>query len=156
MRLYTVLCDNVTVAGATTLVQLATPSTVSARLHRVHIGQSANATSAMQRVQVHRKAATVSTVTSATPAVVDPNDPASLCVGGTALTGVNASVEGAGAETVIFRDTFNVVAGWDWILTEDEKKKYALSPSQFISVKLPTAPATLTNWTCTVELEELP
>src|SRR5687768_11725408 len=113
-REYTVSAGGITLANqAVTLVFInpASPG-VTIEILRCWIAQSANATSAQQRVQLVTQATAFPTLTSATPRKTKINDPASGIVGGTAgaagTAGINASAEGGGTKTVIVEDAFNV------------------------------------------------
>src|SRR3972149_4161781 len=120
---YTISAGGIPLANqAVTLVFLnpASPG-VSIEILRCWIGQSANATSAQQRVQLGTQGTAFPTLPSATPAKTKITDPVSGIIGGTAgaagTCGINASAEGAGAKTVILNDAFNVLNGWLWVPT---------------------------------------
>ena len=118
---------------------------------RCWIGQSANATSAQQRVQLVTQVTAFPTLTSVTPRPHGFGDPtASLIVGGTAgaagTCGIDASAEGGGAVTVLLEDAFNVLNGWLWVPTPNETIVMAAGSVSGFGLHLPVAPATLTNW----------
>lgn len=126
---------------------------------RAWVGQSANATSAQQRVQLNTQVTAFPTLVSATPAKLKTGDPASGIVGGTAgaagTAGTNASAEGAGAKTVIWPDAFNVLNGWLWVPTPREVIGVQAAAAAGFGLHLPVAPTTLTNWTFGVIFSEL-
>lgn len=160
-REYTVSAGGITVANqAVTLVFInpASPG-VSIEILRCWVGQSANATSAQQRVQLVTQATAFPTLTSATPHKHKINDPASGISGGTAgaagTCGVNASAEGAGTKTIIIEDCFNVLNGWLWVPTPRETIVMNALTAQGFGLHLPVAPATLTNWSFGVTYAEL-
>ena len=158
-RTYSIVADNVTVAGATTLVALRPSTTQPVEIIEVRVGFSANATSAQQRVQLTTQAVGAVALTSATPAAYDKGSTATCSIaGGTAgaagTCGVNASTEG-GARTVLVADTFNVLNGWLWVPGPDGKIILPAAYSNLFTVWLPTAPATLTNWHATVVFHEI-
>jgi hypothetical protein len=152
-REFKISAGGVTVAGATTLIFLNPKAAPNFNIEflRFWIGQSANATSAQQRVQLETQVTAFPTLTSATPAslkLADPN--ASIITGGTAgaagTAGTNASAEGAGTKTAVHDDTFNVLNGWLHVPTPPET---IITPSGLASglgLFLPVAPTTLTNW----------
>lgn len=153
MREFTIAAGGITVAGATTLVFVnpsAAPN-VNLEFLRFWVGQSANATSAQQRIQLETQVTAFPTLTSATPSKLKPADPnASVITGGTAgaagTAGINASAEGAGTKTAVHDDTFNVLNGWLYVPTPPETR---IMPAGFASGQglfFPVAPATLTNW----------
>src|SRR5437773_9392161 len=86
-----------TVVGATTLVFInpAAAPNFNIAILRAWVGQTANATSAQQRIQLETQVTAFPTLTSATPAKAKRADPnVSIIVGGTAgaagTSGVNA------------------------------------------------------------------
>src|SRR5215472_16061472 len=118
MREFSISTAGVTVVGATTLIFVNPAAAVNPNLEflRFWVGQSANATSAQQRIQLDTQASAFPTLTSSTPTklkVADPN--ASVITGGTAgaagTAGINASAEGAGTKTPVWDDAFNVLNG---------------------------------------------
>lgn len=83
--------------GATikTLLQIATPATSSIRLVEWYIGFDAAADAAKIQCEL-LQTDVAATVSSLTPTLYDgPLDEISLCIGGAALTGYTATVEGA-------------------------------------------------------------
>jgi hypothetical protein len=152
MREFAVSDAGITLAGATTLVfvnPIAAPNMNLAFL-RYWVGQSANATSAQQRVEIETQVTVFPTLTSATPAKIKRADAVSVIVGGTAgaagTSGTNASAEGAGAKTSVLEDAFNVLNGWLHVPTPDEVIVMPAGSASGLGLFLPIAPATLTNW----------
>lgn len=153
MREFSISFGGVTVAGATTLVNVnpaAAPS-VNLEFLRYWVGQSANATSAQQRIQLATKASVFPTLTSATPVKLKPADPnASVITGATSgaigTAGTNASAEGAGAQTVVWDDAFNVLNGWLHVPTPAETRIIPAGLGNSQQLYFPVAPSTLTNW----------
>lgn len=125
---------------------------------RCWVSQSANPTSAQQRVQMNTQVTAFPTLTSKAPEKLALDYPASSIVGGTAgaagTSGVNASAEGAGAKTVFWEDAFNVLNGWLWVPTPEERIVLPPSASSGFGLHLPVAPATLTNWAFGVVFRE--
>ncbi len=153
VREFAISAGGITVAGATTLIFVNPPAApnFALRFLRFWVGQSANATSAQQRIELINKASVFPTVTAATPTklkVADPN--VSIITGGTAgaigTAGTNASAEGAGTATVHHDDTFNALNGWLFVPTPDETKEYPAGFGNGLGLYFPVAPATLTNW----------
>lgn len=149
---YTVGAGGTTIAGATTLsfVNPAAAPNVNLEFFRAWVGQSANATSAQQRVQLETQVTAFPTLTSKTPEKLKRAEAASIITGGTAgaagTAGVNASAEGAGGKTSIFDDAFNVLNGWLWVPTPNETIIMPAGSTSGLGLFLPVAPATLTNW----------
>lgn len=153
VREFSISAGGITVAGATTLINVnpAAAPNFNIEFLRFWVGQSANATSAQQRIQLGNKASVFPTLTSTTPTklkVADPN--ASIITGGTAgatgTAGINASAEGAGGFTARWDDAFNVLNGWLFVPTPPETTVYPAGFANSLSLYFPVAPATLTNW----------
>jgi len=153
MREFKISSGGVTVAGATTLIFVNPAAAVNPNLQflRFWVGQSANATSAQQRIQIETQVTAFPTLTSATPTKVRETDAnASVITGGTAgaagTAGTNASAEGAGAKTAVHDDAFNVLNGFLFVPTPPETIVKAAGSSSGLGLFFPVAPATLTNW----------
>lgn len=163
-REYVIPMNNVTVANAAvTLVYFqamtATPITALEVL-RCFVSQSANATSAQQRINIATQVSTFPTLTSQAPVAIKASDPASKITGGTAgaagTSGINASAEGTGAKTVIMADNFNVLNGWLWVPTPAETMiETAQSTAHGWGLNFPAAPTSLANWSAGVVFREL-
>lgn len=152
-REFSISAGGITVVGATTLIFLnpAAAPNANIAIKRLWVNQSANASSAQQRVQVVTQVTVFPTLTSATPRPHKHADAtASIIVGGTAgaagTCGINASAEGAGAKTVKFEDAFNVLNGWLWIPTPAEEVVMPAGSVSGIGLYFPVAPATLGGW----------
>ena len=159
-REYVVSVGGITLANqAVTLVFINPGTTQSIEILRCWVSQSANATSAQQRVQLVTQVTAFPTLTSTTPAKLKLIDPVSVIAGGTAgaagTCGTNASAEGAGAKTVLINDAFNVLNGWLWVPTPPETIVMNASAASGFGLFLPVAAATLTNWSCGVVFREL-
>lgn len=153
MREFSISTGGSTIAGATTLVFVNPAAAPNPNIEflRFWVGQSANATSAQQRVQIETQVTAFPTLTSATPVKLKPADPnASVIVGGTAgaagTSGINATVEGAGTKTAVWDDAFNVLNGWLHVPTPPETRIMPAGSVSGMGLFLPVAPATLTNW----------
>ena len=158
-REYNITDGGITIAGASTLVFINPGTTQSIEILRCWVGQSANATSAQQRVQLVTQVTAFPTLTSTTPAKLKLIDPVSVIVGGTAgaagTSGTDASAEGAGAKTVLLEDAFNVLNGWLWVPTPNETIIVNASAASGFGLFLPVAPSTLTDWAFGVTFKEL-
>lgn len=160
-REFSVGAAAMTVAGATTLVFInpAAAPNFNIAIIRAWVSQSANATSAQQRVQHETQVTAFPTLTSATPAKLKRADPnVSIITGGTAgaagTAGTNASAEGAGTKTAVWDDAFNVLNGYLWVPTPDEVLVMPASSTSGYGLFLPIAPGTLTNWHAGVNFGE--
>lgn len=160
MREYTVGGANITVVNAVcTLVGIMPTAGMAIEILRCWVSQHANATSAQQRIVLGTKVAAFQTVTSVTPQPIKTSDPASLIAGATTIaagkSGINASVEGAGAVTTIVADAFNVLNGYLWIPTPRETIIVGGTSAAAFVLYFPAAPATLTGWNFGVTFAEI-
>lgn len=161
-REFAVSAGGFTVAGATTVVAVNPTSAPNFNIEflRYWIGQSANATSAQQRVEILTKASVFPTLTSQAPTslkLADPN--VSIITGATTgaigTSGINASAEGAGAAVVQWDDAFNVLNGWLHVPTPPETRIAPAGLGKAINLYFPVAPTTLTNWAAGVVFREV-
>lgn len=156
MREFTVGGANLTVANQlvslTQIMPVAAPS-LNIEIIRAWVAQSANATSAQQRIEhTTQVAAFPTTAVSATPATLKRGDPtASGITGATTIaagkSGINVATEGAGAKTSIFSDCFNVLNGYLWVPTPAETMVFPAGSLSAYVMQFPAAPGTLTGWT---------
>lgn len=152
MREFSISAAGITVAGATTLIFVNPPAAPNVNIEflRFWAGQSANATSAQQRIQLETQVTAFPTLTAATPTKLKPADAVSVITGGTAgaagTSGINASAEGAGAKTAVWDDAFNVLNGWLHVPTPPETRIMPAGSASGLGLFFPVAPATLTNW----------
>ena len=145
MRVYTVRMDNTAVTSNITLVQIK-PGVSSIVLLRAKIGQNSDAaTSAMQDVAIGCSTG-AATVTSATPRPHFPSSAAqaAYAVGGTSATGINASGEGS-TQTDTKRDSFNLLTGFEWVPTPEERIEVQGGGAQYLYMRLPIAPGSSTT-----------
>ena len=153
-REYVISSGGITLANAAVTLVFINPKTTgpasTIEIVRCWVGQSANATSAQQRVQLVTQVTAFPTLTSFTPKKTKIGDPASEITGGTAgaagTCGINASAEGAGAKTIIWEDAFNVLNGWLWMPQEIERIQLRVGELSGFGFHFPVAAATLTNW----------
>lgn len=127
---------------------------------RFWMSQSANATSAQQRVQLETQATTWPTLVAATPASLKRADPnVSIIIGSTnggpATAGVNASTDGGGTQTVILEDNFNVLNGWLMVPTPAETIILPAGYTQGLGLRTAAGPSTLTNWAVGAHFREV-
>lgn len=162
MREFNVSAGGLTVTGSTTMVWVNPKGSPNVNIEflRWWLGQSANATSAQQRVQLNVQGTGFPTLTAATPAKLKPADPnASVIVGSTngaiGSAGVNSSNDGTGALSQIHDDAFNVLNGWLYVPTPPETIVMPAGLGSGLGMKFPVAPSTLTNWTAGAQFREI-
>ncbi len=150
---YSLTSAGITLANAVVTLTFVNPiasPNIDMLFRRFWVGQSNNMASAQQRVQINTQVTAFPTLVSATPTKLAIADAASLITGNTTgaagTCGINASGEGAGAKTIIWADTFNVVNGWLLVLTPEEVIEMAAGAASGLGLHLPVAATTLTNW----------
>lgn len=157
-REYIVQGQNITIAGATTLVAINPPSGRAIEILRAWASQEGSTTSGQAAIALGFKVSVFSTLTSATPEKTQPSDPVSFITGGTAgaagTAGINASVEGAGTFTVKYPDVFNVLQGWLWT-PAGERFILSSADSTAFAMKFRVAPPILSGWSFGVTFREL-
>ena len=115
------------------------------------VSQVTKSTTEMLRIQILRKTA-VATVTSATPLLTNPADPAALAVGGTTATGVNATAEGTNGDVLEDR-VWNILTGtWEYVPIPEARKRAAQAGN--LALVLITAPAASMTIAATLEIIE--
>lgn len=160
-REYVISGDNLTMPAAVGTLVAAMPSaTVGFEVIRAWVSWSGAATSAQQRISLGTKVTAFQTVTSVTPQKLKINDPTSGIVGATTIAagkcGVAASAEGAGTMTVIWSDAFNVLSGWLWVPTPDERVVMPPASSSAFCLYFPVSPGTyLIGWNAGIVIKEI-
>lgn len=146
-------------AAACTLAFVNPGASRSLAFLRAWAGQSVNATSAQQRIQLNTQVTAFPTLTSTAPVPHTLSDPASVITGGTAgaagTSGTNASAEGAGSKTVIYHDTFNVLNGWLWVPTPKDVIVLNASAASGFGLHVPVAVSPAGAWSWGVCYEQL-
>lgn len=141
--LYTVRMAPTALTAAKTLIQIR-PVTATIQIIRAKIHQITKTTSELLDIQQSRYtgAFTAATVTSATPILKGgSSDPASLAVGGTTATGVNATAEpSGGTQTLTDEEVWNILNG-TWIDLPIPENRMMVSNNELYTLKLNTAPA---------------
>lgn len=141
--LYTVRLAPTAITAAKTLIQIK-PVTATIQIIRAKIHQVTKTTSEMLDIQQSRYTGgfTAATVTSATAILKGgTSDPASLAVGGTSATGVNATAEpSGGTQTIVDEEVWNVLNGV-WVDLPIPENRAMFSNGELYTLKLNTAPA---------------
>lgn len=156
---YTVTGKAQTVVAAPQAVFINPGTTASLQVLRAWMSQNANATSAQQGVKTFTKITIFPTLVSATPALTSTIDQASKITGGTAgaagTSGINSSANGAGAETDVYPDNFNVLNGWLWVPTPTDLLILSAGSASGGGLAFVGTPGTLTGWTFGLEFQEI-
>lgn len=158
-RTYMVVATNITVAnGAVTLVFINPGTTASLEVLRVSVSQSSSTSSAQQRIQLNTQVTAFPTLVTFTPVKTSTSDPASVITGATTgaagTCGINASAEGAGAKTVLYPDVFNILNGWLWLPSPEERIVLPAGSSSGFGVNLAAAPSSLSGWNAVLVYRE--
>lgn len=156
-REFVVSIGQSTVANqAVTLISLIPASAPNPNIEfmRHWVGQSANATSAQQHVQIVTQLSSWPSLAGFTPKKLKPAEPnASVIVTWASNTqgtvGINATGESAGTKTIVWDDSFNVLNGW--LLVPNPAETLILpaniaGTAAAYGLHFPSAPSTLTGW----------
>lgn len=146
-------------AAACTLTFVNPGASRSLAFLKAWAGQSVNATSAQQRIQLNTQVSAFPTLTSTAPVPHTLSDPASVITGGTAgaagTSGTNASAEGAGAKTIIINEAFNVLNGFLWQPTPKDIIVLNASAASGFGLHVPVAITPAGAWSWGVTFEQL-
>lgn len=162
-RVYTLTFTNQTLTAAMPFLFInpkATGPGSALEIISVELTQSANATSAQERIQFFTQASAFPTMVSATPVPTKFGDPASGIVGGTAgaagTVGIAGTAVGAGTKTFLKSPAFNVLNGFLWIPVPEERHTIGIAATaQGYGIWFPAGPTTLTGWSMTFVFAEL-
>jgi hypothetical protein len=145
--------SGMTIVGAPTLnfIHTSAAPNVDIGFMRHWVGQTPSVVSVMQEISLMTQVTAFPTVVSQAPRSLKMGDP-TVCVivGGTAgaagTCGINASAEGAGAKTLVWPDTFNVVNGYLKVNTPEEREIAPAGYAAGVNLWLSQTPTTLTGW----------
>jgi hypothetical protein len=162
MREYSVVGQNITVVAGATLVLINPVATRVIEIVRAWAGvEGVSSAQATTGIQLGLKAATFGTYVGATPVKTKTSDGISSIVsnttGAAGTAGINASVEGAGAVTVLYPDTMNLQIPWVWNPSILGGETYIVSGADALAfqMKLRGTPAVLTGWNFGVTYREI-
>lgn len=154
--IYTVRMPLTAVTIAKTLVQIKSVG-VPLDLVSIRVYQTTKISSELQGIQIVRYsgAYTAGTVTSATPVRANRLDTAAAAVGGTAATGVNATVEPSGGTAdTLDEDVWNILNA-SWEMLDIPEGRYRAAAGDLMTIKLNTAPAASQTTGCVVRFQEM-
>jgi len=109
----------ITNPGAITLLQIKAGASNPFKLLRAWVSQTPSTTSAQLDIQILRKSG-AATVTSFTPLLLRPSDPAANAVGGASATGYTATGEGTDGDLLI-QEGFNILNGYLYLPVPEER-----------------------------------
>jgi hypothetical protein len=141
-----------------TMLQVATPSTRQIQLisWSFTLDDPPGADAVIELIQTD-VAATVTAHVASGIQPIDPNAPASLCVGGTALTGYTATAEGTTTASRVFDAVSLSSVSGESLLTYTYQfmpdERYIVATSKFLRVRA-TTPTTAVDLRCKVTWDE--
>lgn len=148
--MYSVVFEEVAVTAAQDLFEINAPADAVVAIHSVRISQSSDAgDSASEQLNIiyHLGSTSGSGGSAATPRGLQTGNPAA---GSTVeVNNTTQSTEG----NILHADCFNVMAGYQHIMTPEER--IILSPSDRLIIELQTAPADSLTMSGTVVFEEI-
>jgi hypothetical protein len=121
---------------AITILQLTAHSTSGIQIIRAWVTQSTSTTSSQTAIQLVRKSATATGLSSITPVKLSTLDPAAVTTAGHTATGEGTDTD------VLIREGFNILNGWVYLPVPEER--IDVPPSGIIGLKFPSAPASAT------------
>jgi hypothetical protein len=131
--IYSVHGDAQTVSTAITILELTAPATGALEIIRAWVSQASSTTSAMNRIQLLRKTATVTSAASAPTPV-----PAQVGQAASGIT-VKWKATAEGTDGVIYQDdAFNILSGYLYLPVPEER--IWVPPSGIVALKFPGAP----------------
>ncbi len=149
-RMYSAVFENVAVTAAQDFIELNAPSDAVVVVHAVYIGQSSDAGDAeseMLDVLFHMGSTSGSGGSTVTATPLELGDAA---FGGTVeANNTTQSTEG----TLIHADTFNVLAGYQYMPTPETR--IVISPSDRLNIELQAAPGDSLTMNGTIVFEEI-
>lgn len=162
-RTYTVSGSNLTVIANATLVFINPSANVGVRLLRAWCSQLGSPASQNLGVKIFTQVTAFPTLVSATPAnhhLGGGTPPVSAITGNTTgaagTSGVNASANGAGTQTIVIADSFNVLNGWLYVPTPpDELIEADAGIASGIGLGIIGTPLTLTGWSMGITYHEI-
>lgn len=163
MREFALPGANITVAnnnpvGIIEIMPVGAPGT-NFEILRAWCSQTANATSAQQRIEhTTQVAAFPTTAVSTNPVKLKQSDAAAAIVGATTIaagkSGINIGTEGAGTKTSLWSEGFNVLNGYLWVPTPAETLVFNAGNLSAYELQFPAAPTALTNWNFGINFRE--
>lgn len=153
-RMYAVTFENVSVSAAQDLFEIAPADDKPCIVHAIHLAQISDvgdAAEEMLRLEIIRGYTTSgSGGSAATPAALNPNDPAASF----AAEINNTTLANTGTVVVLHADAFNIRAGWVYIPTP-ECRPIVTQAQTTLVVRLMAAPADAVTMSGTLVVEEL-
>lgn len=149
-RIYSAVFEEVAVTVVQDLFEIVAPADGIVVVHGIWVSQSSDAgdvASEQVNILIHRGSTSGSGGSTLTPSPLDFGDPA---FGGVVeANNTTQATEG----TQLFSDSFNVMAGWQFLPTPE--MRLVIPPSGRLIVELQTAPADSLTMSGTVVFEEI-
>ena len=139
-RVYTISGVVTGVTTAQSLIQIKAGASTMVEILRAWISNTTSETSDTGIAEIHRNSA-AATVSSQAALKHHDSDQAAKAVNGTAATGIDATGEGTPGDVLIV-EGFNVLAGWTWLPTPEER--IWVPPAGFLLLKSDLAISSVT------------
>jgi hypothetical protein len=153
-RIYTAVFEGVAVAATQDLFELLAPADATVRIHRIQVDDDNSETSERLTIRFVRGEGTVTSGSGGSVATAVPTSKGDAAFGGTVETNnTTKMVVGTGALKTLQRSAFDILAGFDWHPTPEER--IDISPSDRMTVELVTAPASSRVMSGTITFEEI-
>jgi hypothetical protein len=153
-RMYTAPFEGVAVSVAQDFFELVAPTDAVVYVHRVVITQDTSEVSEQLVCRLVRGEGTVTGGSGGSTLTPKPNAKGDPAFGGTVkANNTTKMVVGTGALSPKHREGWNVLSGFDYHPTPEERE--CISPGDRITVELVTAPAASTTMSGTIVFEEV-
>ncbi len=149
-RIYSVTMDAQSISAAGDLLHVVPGANTIVVVHRIVVVQDASETSEQLPIQIHRAEAAGSPTPAGTATTPAPHDPGDAAFTGTVLTGLTTDTQ---STTLLHRESFNVLTGWDYHPTPEER--ILVPAGTELAVRLDAAPGAALTMTLQAVIEEL-
>ena len=150
--IYVLPIAGLTALTAVPFAQLATPATTGIEILWIELGQETSETSQQEALQLVRRSTNSTLPNVAERPSLNEGGPATL-LGATSITNAIGVATGTGSFTAsLTKFTFNALNGLLYLPVPEER--ITISPSKFLTLEFPTAPAANT-WSGYITYREL-
>lgn len=153
-RLYAAVFEGVSVSAVQDLFELQAPADASVVIHRVTVTQEVSETSEQLPIQLKRGEGSVTSGSGGATVTPTPLSKGDAAFGGVVERNNTTQLAvGTGAIKIMHREGWNVLSGYDYRPTPEERPQ--ISPSDYFVVSLPTAPGAALTVSGVLVFEEI-
>lgn len=155
-RMYALSYDNIAVSAAQDLLEVRAPADAALRVHSIDVSDCDSETNEQSRLRLRRGEGSVTAGSGGSTSNIakTPLSKGDAAFGGTVgRNNTTALVAGSGTLVELGAFGFNWLSGFQWLPTPEAR--IDISPSDYLVVNLPTAPAASRNVSVTILVEEI-